>query len=53
MCDLQLRKVITSSSDSNSGVLGLHGNPIESSFHSDAFGGQWVSEPARKGRLGK
>ena len=53
MCDLQLRKVITSSSDSDSGVLGIHGNSIESSFQPDAFGGQWVSKPARKGRSGK
>ena len=53
MCDFQLRKVITSSSEFNFGVLGLHGKPIESSFQPDAFGGHWVPEMVGKGRLGK
>ena len=39
MCDLQLRKVITSSSDSVSGVLGLYGKLIESRFKPNACGG--------------
>ena len=39
--------------NSDSGVLGLHGKPIESAFQPDPFGGHWVSEPAGNGRPGK
>ena len=51
MSDLQLRKVITSSSEL--GVLRLYGNTIESRLEPDAFGGQWVLELAGKGHSGR
>ena len=39
MCDLQIWKVITSLLNSDSGVLGLYGKPIESRFQIGACGG--------------
>ena len=53
MCDLKIWKVITYSSELQFGVLRFYGNPIESSFHLDSFGWQWVLEFSGMGRSGR
>ena len=53
MCDLQLRKIITFLSESDSGVIRLYGKPIESIFQPYACGGHWVPELAGKGLSSK
>ena len=53
MCDLQLRKVITSSIEFRFGVLRLYGKLIESRFLPYFCGGHWVLELPGKGKSGR
>ena len=57
-CDLQLRKIITSSSELCLRCSWIYGKPIESRFQPCLCGGNWVLElavrvrSARTGRVG-